>query len=214
MDARKAAGARTVRVWDVFIRLAHWIVVVAFFVAYLTEDDMLTLHVWAGYTVGVLVVLRLLWGLVGPRHARFTDFVYRPARVWRYLLELVGFRAKRYLGHSPAGGAMVVALLVALSATVWSGLEHYAVKEGAGPLAALAFAAVEVRPPVPQPASGSEGGRHAKRAGGVWKERHEMLANLTLALVLLHIAGVLLASIVHRENLVRSMVDGLKRAED
>ena len=100
-----------VRIWDPFVRLSHWIVALGFFVAYLTEDDLLTVHVWAGYVVGGLVVLRLIWGFIGPRHARFTDFVYGPRSVLSYLLDLVLFRAKRYLGHSPAGGSMAPSLL-------------------------------------------------------------------------------------------------------
>ncbi|MEE9479215.1 MAG: cytochrome b/b6 domain-containing protein, partial [Kiloniellales bacterium] len=97
-----------VRVWDIFVRVSHWALAAGFFVAYFTEDNLLLLHVWAGYLVGVLVVLRLLWGVVGPKHARFTDFVCGPRRAAGYLLDLFRFRAPRYLGHSPAGGAMAV----------------------------------------------------------------------------------------------------------
>ena len=53
----------------------HWTIAVAFFVAYFTEDEALTLHVWAGYTIGVLVAVRVFWGVIGPRYARFVDFV-------------------------------------------------------------------------------------------------------------------------------------------
>ena len=87
-----------VKVWDLFVRLFHWTVAVGFFIAYVSED-LLTLHVWAGYVIGGFLVLRVLWGFIGPRHARFTDFVYRPAKVMTYLRDLIGFRAKRYLGH-------------------------------------------------------------------------------------------------------------------
>lgn len=209
-----------VQVWDVFIRVFHWTVVVAFFVAYFTEDDLLTLHVWAGYTIGVFVLLRILWGFVGPKHARFSDFIYRPFKVWSYAIDLVTFRAKRYLGHSPAGGAMVLALLVGLLATVWTGLELYAVEENAGPLAAISSetgtapsetSSLLVLASEDEDENEREG--HDDEAEEFWEELHEVLANLTLALALLHIGGVLLASIAHRENLVRAMVTGKKRAE-
>lgn len=197
-----------VRVWDPFVRLAHWTIVLGFFVAYLSEDELLALHVWAGYVVGVLVVLRVLWGLVGPRHARFGDFVYGPYRVLGYLVDLAALRARRYLGHSPAGGAMTVVLLAGLAATVWSGLETYAVEHGAGPLAAERSAG----PSRVEPSEADERGHRRARSG--WEEAHETLANVVLALVLLHVAAVALASFVHRENLVRSMLTGRKRAED
>jgi cytochrome b len=204
--------AEQVKVWDLFIRVFHWSVAVGFFVAYVTED-LLTLHVWAGYVIGGLLVLRVFWGLVGPLHARFADFVYRPATVAAYLRDLISFRAKRYLGHSPAGGAMVVALMIGLAATVWTGLELYATEEKAGPLAAASAVEVQSLPVFlisSDENEANEGGEN-NNGEGIWEELHEALANLTLLLALVHIAGVLLASLVHRENLARAMVTGYKR---
>lgn len=209
-----------VRVWDVFVRLSHWLVALGFFIAYLTEDEVLLLHVWAGYLVGALVLPRILWGFIGPAHARFTDFVFVPRKVVSYLVGLVSFRAERYLGHSPAGGAMAVLLWLGLLAVVWSGLELYAVEEGKGPLAAAGAPAAEEAGAAParlvlvsernEEDEEEEGEREAESA---WEEAHEVLATLVLYLVILHVAGVLLASLAHRENLVWSMVTGLKRKE-
>lgn len=201
-----------VKVWDLFIRVFHWIVAVGFFIAYVSED-LLTLHVWTGYVIGGLLVLRVLWGIIGPRHARFTDFVYRPAVVVAYLRDLVGFRAKRYLGHSPAGGAMAVALMIGLAVSVWTGLELYAVEENAGPLAAASIQTEERLPVILVSSDENEDKDEKNNGEGIWEELHETLANLTLVLVLVHIAGVILASLVHRENLARAMVTGRKRAE-
>lgn len=183
-------SADQVRVWDAFVRIFHWAVVVLFAVAYVTEDDLLQVHVWAGYGVGALVLLRIVWGFIGSRHARFSDFVAGPARVRSYLADLLRFRGHRYLGHSPAGGAMVIALLVMLLLIVGSGIALYAARNGLGPLVDFI--------PRNRPT--------ARTIEGV----HEFLANVTLVLVGVHIFGVLLASLVHGENLIRSMISGRK----
>lgn len=195
-------GTPEVKVWDIFVRVSHWVIVAGFFVAYVSEDDFLTIHVWAGYTVGALVVLRILWGFVGPKHARFSDFVCGPGKVFSYARDLMMFRGKRHLGHSPAGGAMVLALLLGLTAITASGVVLYAVEENAGPLAGVFGEAT------------TEAKNHDDESAAeeFLEEVHEVLANLVLILVILHVAGVALASLVHRENLARSMVTGRKRA--
>jgi cytochrome b len=180
-----------VRVWDPFVRAFHWLLVVLFAIAYVTEDDILPLHVWAGYAVGVLVILRIAWGFVGTRHARFSDFVTSPTAGRAYLFDLLRFRGRRYLGHSPAGGAMVLALLAMLLLIVGSGLALYAARDGAGPLADL----IPIN----------------RTLGKAIKGVHEFLATVTLVLIGFHIFGVLLASLVHGENLIRSMITGRKR---
>lgn len=93
-----------VKVWDLFVRVFHWSVAAGFFIAYFTEDDAMLLHVWAGYVVGALVAMRVLWGFIGSKHARFGDSIYSPFTVWRYLAALAAFRAKRHLGIPPPVG--------------------------------------------------------------------------------------------------------------
>ena len=207
-----------VRVWDPLVRVLHWVVVIAFFTAYFTEEDLLTTHSWAGYVVGAVVVVRAIWGFVGPRRARFTDFLYSPRRVLRYGLDLIRLRPReRCLGHSPAGGLMVVALLLGLAVTVWSGLEVQAVEEGAGPLASVETDRTAISLISPVFADGNEElyeeYEKEDEGGGLvdWEEIHEVAANATLVLVILHVAGVLLASFVHRENLTGAMFTGRKR---
>ncbi len=186
--------SQDVKVWDPLVRIFHWLLVAAFFVAYfVTDEEYLPVHVWAGYLVLALVVIRVVWGFVGPKYARFSNFLYSPGLAISYLLDLLRFSARRYLGHSPAGGAMVFVLLLCLLAATVTGLMAYGLEHQAGPLASMmsGFAANgEVEWP---------------------EELHEFFANLTLGLVILHIAGVLLASFSHKENLARAMITGRKK---
>ena len=187
---------REIRVWDPFIRLSHWLVAVAVIWDWLT-DEPLWLHTWLGYMAALLVVLRVVWGFVGPGNARFVSFITGPRTVFDYLAGLVRFSSKRYLGHSPAGGAMIVALLLMIAATTVTGMATLAAAEGQGPLSSL-IANLERPPRVPG----------QKRPPLPIKEVHDVLAQVTMVLVGLHVIGVVLASFAHRENLVRSMITG------
>lgn len=181
----------TIKVWDLFVRLFHWILVASFLTAYLSEDDFLSLHTFAGYTILILIALRLVWGVIGSKYARFSNFIFPPSKIKAYLLSVIAFRAKPYLGHNPAGGAMIFALLLSLIMTILSGLLTYGAVEFSGPLASIT-------------ASSSDW------LANVYEEAHEIFANLTVILVLLHLAGVLMASLQHHENLVKSMITGYK----
>jgi cytochrome b len=192
-----------VQVWDPYVRVFHWTLVAAYTVAWLTGEDLGSMHEAAGYVVGALVAARVVWGFVGAGHARFADFVYRPSVVAAYARDLVRFRAARHLGHSPAGGAMVVALLALLALTVATGLMT---DDGEGERALLQPVIATAHA---DDAEGSD--EDGERNGGVIGELHGALANISLILVFLHIGGVALASLVHRENLTRAMVTGDKR---
>jgi cytochrome b len=200
-------------VWDPVVRFGHWALVVAFAIAYLSAEEEAggpdVLHVWGGYAVGVIIILRVLWGFIGSRHARFSDFVGEVVSAPRYLVDLVRGRARRYLGHSPAGGAMIIALLVSLAATVATGVIAYG-ELGKGPLAVngagIVKQAFAEEDEVPKAG--------AKAEESMIGELHDSLANITLALIILHVLGVGLASFVHRENLLAAMITGRKRAEE
>ncbi|PLX42334.1 MAG: cytochrome B [Hyphomicrobiales bacterium] len=103
-----------VRVWDLPVRLFHWSLLAAFAFAWITADEWDRPHEWAGYVVAGLVAFRLVWGFVGPAHARFSDFVHAPGKIIAYLRDMQRGKAKRSLGHNPAGGAMILALLAGL----------------------------------------------------------------------------------------------------
>lgn len=111
----------TTRVWDIFVRVFHWSLAISFVVAWLSGDDWKALHLWAGYAVAALIAMRLVWGVIGPPQARFSRFVRSPLVVAGYLKELAAGREARHLGHNPAGGAMIVALLATLAGLCLSG---------------------------------------------------------------------------------------------
>jgi cytochrome b len=180
-DAARAGGAMppaTVKVWDLLVRLFHWSLVALFAVAYATGDEVEQVHIAAGYAIATLLALRIVWGFVGPGHARLRSFVRPPREVLAYLRDVLRFKAKRHLGHNPAGGVMIVALIAMLAATCVTG---YMMTTDA-------------------------------YWGAEWvEETHELLANATVALIALHVLGVLVASFQHRESLVKAMVTGRKR---
>ena len=112
--------SETVRVWDRFVRVFHWSLVGLIAAAWLTED-LKSVHHWIGYTVLALVAARLVWGVIGTPHALFSDFVYGPAQVLTYLRDLGRGQERRYLGHNPVGGVMILSLIVTILATCISG---------------------------------------------------------------------------------------------
>jgi cytochrome b len=135
-----------------------------------------------------------VWGLIGPHYARFSNFVQPPREVAQFLKQTLRLRAKRYLGHNPAAGAMIVLLLISLIFTTLTGMAVYGAGDNAGPLAGLF-------------------GSSAFYWQKILEEVHEFFANFTLMLVFIHVAGVIVESLIHRENLIRAMFNGYKRAD-
>lgn len=183
-----------IRVWDPLVRFFHWSLASAFLIAFITEDDFMTVHSWAGYLILALLVVRMVWGFIGTRHARFSDFVCRPATIKGFLKDTLLLRARRYIGHNPAGGAMVILLMLGLLITAGSGMLLFGAAEQSGPLAQW-FA----------------------QSGSAWadplEEVHEFFANFTMLLVVIHVVGVIVESLIHGENLVSAMISGFKRVQ-
>jgi cytochrome b len=170
-----------IRVWDPFVRAFHWSLVLSFADAWLSTDGLEDLHDWAGAVAGALVAMRVVWGFLGAPYARFAQFVRSPSAVVAYLKAIATGSEARFLGHNPAGGAMIVALLIAMAATATTGWM----------LTTDALWGVR------------------------WAQRlHSLVAHGLLLLVLAHLAGVALAILRHRENLVGAMIFGDKRAPE
>lgn len=166
------------RVWDPLVRIFHWSLVASFGLAWFTPRSAENLHQWAGYVAGALVVMRLAWGFLGTPYARFSQFVHAPNRVARYLLAILTGREARYIGHNPAGGMMVLALMTGMAVISFTGWM----------MTTDAY------------------------FGEDWVQNlHSLGAHGLLLLIFIHVGGVLLASVRHRENLVRAMISGQKR---
>lgn len=216
-----------VYVWDRLVRIFHWSLVLLFCLSYLSGEEEHWIHSYSGYAIFTLISLRVVWGFIGSEHARFVDFVYSPHIVARYLVSLASGSPKRYLGHNPAGGLMVITLLLALFATTLSGMKLYAVEEGKGPFAG------EIT--VGHRAYASSGdhdddddygdGKYKNRVyeskehdnedeEEFWEEVHETSVNALLFLIATHIAGVLFSSWRHKENLVKAMITGNKESTE
>ncbi len=168
-----------IRVWDPFVRTFHWALALSFAVAWLSGEGSERLHERAGYIVGALVLARIAWGFMGPAYARFSQFVRPPGAVVDYLKSIASGSEPRFIGHNPAGGAMIVVILALLAGTAATGWM----------LTTDAF----------------WGSTAVQRL-------HSILAHGLLLLVFIHLAGVALASVRHKENLVRAMAIGVKRA--
>ena len=110
-----------VKVWDPFIRLFHWMLAGGIAVAWLSAEEWDALHEWTGYLIAGLLAARLIWGLVGSRYARFSQFLQPPAAVLAYVRNILTGRERRYLGHNPAGAAMILALVAVIAGTAVTG---------------------------------------------------------------------------------------------
>jgi len=186
-------SANKIYIWDPLVRIFHWTLVLAFSLAFISEDDYITIHSWSGYTILSLLTIRIFWGFVGTKHALFSDFVFSKTKIIQFIKNTLSFKAKRYLGHNPAGGAMVILLMISLLITACSGLIIFAIEENQGPLVFL-FSNVN------------------SFGADIAENLHEFFADFTLFLIFVHIFGVIVESLIHKENLIKSMFTGNKKA--
>ena len=113
--------APTVKVWDPIVRIFHWTVVVACTLNFFILEEGKYWHRMTGYVVAGAIVVRILWGFIGTKHARFKDFLPTPRRVRTQLREIVGRNERRYIGHNPLASIMMLILMALLSATALTG---------------------------------------------------------------------------------------------
>ena len=172
-------------IWDLPTRVFHWLLAVCVLGAWLTAESERSrmLHLALGYSAGVLVAWRVIWGFVGSRYARFSNFVRSPAAALAYLhgylpaARAAGQAQIHYVGHNPAGGWAVLAFLAVVALAVSTGWLSY-----------------------------------QDDSMELWGELHELAGNGIIVLVGVHVAAVVATGVLHRDNLVRTMVNGYKRA--
>jgi cytochrome b len=190
--AAPAAG-RWVKVWDLPTRLFHWLlvclVVVGVVTGFVTPEWWMGVHIWAGYGIVALMAFRLVWGICGPEYSRIVSFLYPPRSIVEHLRGLLLLRPPHYVGHNPTGALMVFALTGVLVAIVTTGLLVLGGEEKQGPLLAVIGYSV----------------------GFAAKHVHLWLVWLLIVLVLGHVAGVVVESLLTHDNLVRAMITGWKR---
>lgn len=200
----------TVKVWDILIRVFHWSLVFFFFIAYVTGDELETMHAYAGYIIIGLLTFRIVWGVIGTRYARFSNFIYSPRQISSYLKSLLTSQPTHYLGHNPAGGAMVIVMILFLVLVSWSGLKAYEA-EGKGPLAATEISLITT---AEADDWYEDDHGHGHKGDDFWEDIHEVIVNFMLFLIFIHLAGVLISSTLHKENLIRAMITGRKKKQE
>lgn len=179
---------RQVKVWDILVRFTHWTVAAGIIANLFFTEDGSDLHVYVGYTVLGLVVVRLLWGLVGTRYARFTSFFPTPTRLKHHLSALIVRRVdEQHLGHNPLAAIMMLSLWAVI---IGLGVTGYLME--------------------------TDIFSHIQLLGNkdVLEEIHELLANSLYLLVPLHIIAAIAMSYWQRQNLIKSMITGKKTVTD
>lgn len=191
-ETRAAARGEKVPVWDLALRLFHWLLVLAILGSYLTGEIWRSVdyrwHKLIGYTILGLLIFRVIWGFVGGRYARFAGFVKGPAAVLRYAATLGRRHPEGHAGHNPLGALSVLALLLSVAVQAVSGLF---VDDGilaAGPLASVASSATR----------------------DFMLSVHATNFNVLLGLIALHLLAIAWYALWKRDRLVGAMVTGRK----
>jgi cytochrome b len=171
-----------VLIWDLPVRLFHWMLTLlilgALAISLLVDDSSpwYPYHSVLALIAAPLIVLRILWGFVGTRHARFWSFLFSPKAVVKYFIDALRWRETRHSGHNPGAAYFVILLMVLPLLSVLSGYQL------------------------------GQGNKQVK-------EFHEILAYVLLGVIGVHILGVILHTLRHKEMIAVSMIDGKKQAE-
>ena len=182
---------QTVRVWDIQVRLFHWLLVLAILGLFITAKlggNWMEWHKKLGFFVFGLIMFRLVWGLVGSHHARFINFVRGPTTVLLYAKGFLKPDSNHAIGHNPLGGWSVVALLAVLAFQVVSGL----------------FSNDDIL------LEGPYAGMVSKTLSDQLTSLHKLNSDLILFLIALHVAAIIFYTVYKKEKLIKAMFSGEK----
>jgi cytochrome b len=178
-------------VWDLPLRLFHWLLVLSMTASWITAElgfDWMQVHMYLGYGTIGLVVFRVIWGFIGPRHARFANFLSGPSGIWRYAKGLAAGTMIQTAGHNPLGGISVIVMLVLVAFQTATGL----------------FATDDI----------VWSGPYNPAVSGALADRltslHHLNFNIILVAVALHIMAIAFYFLVKKQNLVAAMLHGKK----
>jgi cytochrome b len=186
--------SQRLRVWDLPVRLFHWLLAILILVSFVTGNiggNWLEWHMYSGFTLLGLVLFRIVWGFVDSYHARFVNFVRGPAAVLSYLRAIIAGTARPSIGHNPMGALSVLALLLSVALQAVTGLFANDDIMLEGPLASAV----------------------SKRASDLLTYIHKVNSNLLLALIALHVLAIAYYFFAKKENLLKPMITGVKQVE-
>ena len=186
-----SACPHQIRVWDLPTRLFHWLIVIFVIISFATGmvgGNWMSYHLKSGYIILVLLLFRLSWGFLGGRYSRFISFIRGPIAVMRYAITLLREDTPKHLGHNPMGGWSVMAMLAALLLQVSTGL----------------FANDDIA------TQGPLYGWVSKATSDWLTEIHLFNKGVILFLITLHLSAVLFYLLIKHDNLIVSMITGLR----
>jgi len=190
-SVKTSTDPRVIQVWDLPVRIFHWVLVLLFIAAYVTNElgpTYFQYHVWCGYSLIVLVCFRIIWGFIGTYHARFSHFVRNPVTTLKYALNTLKGTEKHYTGHNPLGAIMVIVLLLGSLIQGLTGLFTNDEILNVGPLYGYISNELSLQ----------------------LTSIHRQLFYWILGAVALHVVAVLVHQFVKRDNIIVPMFNGKK----
>jgi len=195
LNQRALKNHTQIEVWDPLLRWFHWLLLLCFAVSWWSEGRDIRVHIMSGSLMAGLLLFRLIWGVAGERHARFASFFPSITGIRQHIGELLAMKAGDYLAHTPVGSVMIFMLLTGLIVLTGTGMALMGLQTGVGLFAAWSATA-------------------AFASELLIQNIHNWCFNMLLCLIAIHLAGVLVESLLQRRNLVMAMITGKKTIKE